>query len=68
MRESGMTNSEPPGYNSISTTEVAQIKIAKDGFHRMQFIRSASISLRLPEFLIVNSQILVQVAGRTFHC
>ena len=43
MRESGMTNTELPVYNSISTTVVAQIKIAKDGFHRMQFIRSTSI-------------------------
>jgi len=48
MRESGMTNTELPVYNSISTTVVAQIKIAKDGFHRMQFIRSTSIQQTPP--------------------
>ena len=62
-----MTNAKPPEFNSILSTEVAQVDITKGGFNGVKLVRDTSFPLHLPQYLTMVSQTLIQVSGRTLH-
>jgi len=63
-----VTNVQPSGDNSISAVKVSEVATAKRGLDRMQPVGCTSIPVSLPESLTMDSQIMIEISGRAFHC